>query len=126
MKVECFLFQSNADGAQQVERRARVRYSRELSTLCKPAPEWYNGHWWQAVVQDVSVGGLGLLICRRFEPGAILAVDVQTPEAERPRELFAKVVRVVEKDGNWLHGCELISTLDEDGAQGLIQCGRAG
>ena len=56
-------------------------------------------------VRDISTGGLCLVLGRRFEPGAGLAIEV--PDAEGGSStLLAKVVHVrTDGAGSWALGC---------------------
>src|SRR5215831_18577049 len=58
-------------------RRVTVRYHSGLHASCEPlAARGKSGLDWRASVKDVSRGGLGLLLDRRFEVGTILTVDL--------------------------------------------------
>jgi hypothetical protein len=75
---------------------------------------------WTAEVKDVSSGGIGLLLKRRFEPGTILAVEPQGPTADTPCVLLVRVVHATRQaDGVWLLGGRLITDLTEDEVQAL-------
>jgi hypothetical protein len=75
---------------------------------------------WTAVIRDVSARGLGLLLPRRFEPGAVLFVEPFGLTGYATRVLPAKVVRVTARDGGaWLIGCEFLTELREDEVSAL-------
>lgn len=64
---------------------------------------------WPVIVQDVSAGGVGLLIGRRVEPGTELRVALGGGDPVR-----ARVVRVGAKAfGHWFHGCAFAAPLAE-------------
>jgi hypothetical protein len=65
-------------------------------------------------VQDISRGGLGLIVDRRFEPGTLITVDLPlVPECPRP--LLARVVHATaHPEGGWLVGCALFDLLPEE------------
>jgi hypothetical protein len=44
------------------------------------------------MVRDISSEGIGLLLGRRFEPGAMLSIELTDAHVERPRLLLARVV----------------------------------
>jgi serine/threonine protein kinase len=76
---------------------------------------------WPLVVRDVSKGGIGLLLARRFESGTELLIEFGEGAPER-RRLTAKVIRVQgEKAGHWFHGCRFESPLNEDELKKLVE-----
>jgi hypothetical protein len=67
---------------------------------------------WPLVVQDLSAGGMALLLARRFEPGTVLNVEMTEKLNEKPTRIPVKVVRVQrDKAGYWLHGCSFEAPL---------------
>ncbi len=67
-----------------------------------PPSEWAEERW-PLTVRDVSAGGAGVVLGRRFEPGTPLAVEL----AGEPPVRFAARVAWVRADGmgHWVHGC---------------------
>jgi serine/threonine protein kinase len=98
-------------GGGAAEQRTTVRLPCTIGTSCKTNPsileEGNTGEdSWPATIQDVSLGGVGLLISRRFEPGTMLRVTIQEGSEGPVHSLPAKVVRIVpEEFGHWLTGC---------------------
>jgi hypothetical protein len=101
-----------------LDRRASVRYPcsedgfgldnscRPIGTECKEA--------WAASIRDLSTGGIGLVVNRRFEPGALLVVELQDTEQTTTRTLLVRVVRAMKEDKTaWLLGCEFIYKMTE-------------
>jgi hypothetical protein len=75
---------------------------------------------WPAQVRDLSPGGIGLLIKRRFEPGTLLAVELQSMTQSFSRTLVARVIHAKSQGGgDWVIGCILASRLDEDELEAL-------
>ncbi|MBX9626520.1 MAG: hypothetical protein K2X82_22155 [Gemmataceae bacterium] len=75
---------------------------------------------WPVIVQDVSAGGVGLLIGRRVEPGTALRIAFGEGVTVR-----ARVVRAGAKAfGHWFHGCAFAEPLAADALAGLLR--RAG
>jgi hypothetical protein len=73
-----------------------------------------------AVIRDVSPRGVGLVLRRRFEVGAVLLVEPFGPAGQAARLLPAKVARVAALGGRfWLLGCEFATELGEDDVQAL-------
>jgi hypothetical protein len=100
-------------------RRGYVRYSLGLGANCtirssvfEDAPP--SAELWPLVVQDVSAGGIGLLLARRCEPGTELSVELTGDAGRAPRSLPVKVVHVrKELHGHWAHGCTFLTPLDD-------------
>jgi len=103
------------------ERRAFVRYRCGRSTSCQPVRQGGLGERWQGQLQDVSAGGLKLVLGRRFEPGSLLCVEPADADGDPSHSLLARVVRVVrESGGQWSHGCAFPRPLAEDDLKSLI------
>lgn len=112
--------QENEASEQQVEHRASVRYSWGGKSPCKSLAGW-RGDSWEAVVRDISQSGLGLLVSRRFEPGAILAVELPRTGEATPHLVLARVVRVSPHgEGHWLVGCRMVHPLSRDEVRTLL------
>ncbi len=91
--------------APAAERRAWVRSGCGLEVACH-VPSVDLEVIWPAQVEDISAGGVGLLLSRRFEPGTRLDVELPLSQGVFMRPLQAEVVRVAEHPrGGWLHGC---------------------
>src|SRR5690349_15853996 len=73
------------------ERRATVRYPSTLVSSLKPFGA-RNEAAWEAEIRDVSAGGMGLIVRRRFERGTLLAIEPARPGADAPPLLLAQVV----------------------------------
>jgi hypothetical protein len=66
-------------------------------------------------VKDVSAGGIGLLLGRQFQPGAVLAVELPATARAAPRLLLARVIHATpEAGGGWHVGCGLVYPFRED------------
>jgi hypothetical protein len=89
------------------DRRAAPRFACDVGGTCKPAV-LADDKRWAGRVKDVSAGGLGLLVQRRFEPGTLLRVDLSGAEPDAPQSLFVTVVHLRPlPGGQWLLGCTL-------------------
>jgi hypothetical protein len=96
------------------DRRAAVRYACELETSCRSVAGSREVPW-PARVRDISLTGICILVSRRFEPGTLLAVDLQNAAAELPSTLIGRVVRVNRQaDGDWALGCVFATPLSEE------------
>ena len=94
----------------KVERRAWVRHELDVGSCGIIDPNVFCGspeseEFWPLVIRDLSVGGVGVLVARRFELGTELSIELSVGPDVPPRRLLAKVVRIVpEKAGHWTHG----------------------
>ena len=74
------------------------------------------------MVRDLSNGGCGVLLARRFEPGTELSIELSTGPDATPRRLSARVVRVEpEKAGHWVHGCAFPARITDDELAALLK-----
>lgn len=75
---------------------------------------------WPAQVRELTAGGIGLMIKRRFEPGTLLAVELQSSTTDFSRTLVARVIHAKSQGGgDWVIGCILASKLDEEELESL-------
>lgn len=101
------------------ERRASIRYPSSVESFspesyCRPVAAAFLEDTWQAIVRDFSTGGIGLVVNRRFEPGTVLAVDLQDSEQTTRSTLLVRVVRVTEQGPDfWLLGCAFTRKLTD-------------
>jgi hypothetical protein len=101
-----------APGPPAPTRRASARHRCGRGGACRTLPACHDERW-LATVRDISAGGVGLLLSRRFEPGVLLAVEL--PEGESARSVLARVAHATARGrGEWLVGCRFLSPLDED------------
>jgi hypothetical protein len=95
-----------------VERRAFVRHFCDIGALVDS---------WPARIENVSRGGLKVVIGRRFEMGTILKVEVATAGEESFSTLLARVVRAApESIGNWGLGCAFLQEISDEEVQDLL------
>ncbi|HZT81992.1 MAG TPA: PilZ domain-containing protein [Gemmataceae bacterium] len=107
-------------GAAQAERRATVRYETDLLGACRPLTARLDKPA-EATVRDLSAGGIGLLATRRFEPAALVAVEVFPHGDASPALLVARVVHATPwDDGRWLLGCQFVRPLGDDELRDLL------
>jgi hypothetical protein len=109
-----------------VECRVWERFPCGLQTTCQPlAARGDNEISWPAQIRDLSQGGVGVVLTRRYEPGAALAIEI--PESDTVTTLMGKVVHTTSLPGRlWLHGCAFVSPLSEDEVQRLLCLGQSG
>jgi serine/threonine protein kinase len=98
-------------------RRAWIRHTVGVGSSGFIDPEVHCGgalETWPLVVRDVSVGGIGILLARRFEPGTELFIEYGDGTNNPCRRLSTKIIRVQpENNGHWIHGCQFLKPLGE-------------
>jgi hypothetical protein len=76
---------------------------------------------WSAAIGDISLGGIRLILRRRFEPGSGLGIELPARDGSDPYTVLARVVHIrAMPDGSWALGCKFISELSEDELQRLL------
>jgi hypothetical protein len=76
---------------------------------------------WPAAVRDVSTGGVGLSLARRFEPGTTFSLELDAIAGLPARGFQVRVKRVQpEPLGHWFHGCEFVTPLTDDDLKHLL------
>ncbi len=110
----------------RVECRVRERNTCDLPAACQPvAARLDKDVRWPGQIRDLSAGGMGLVLCRRFERGAVLVAELPGADGGGPDSLLARVVHVTAfSGGRWLLGCAFCSRLSEDRLQTLLGRGR--
>jgi len=107
------------------ERRASIRYSCSEDSFsstnpCRPIASPQKESW-SASVRDLSTGGIGLIVNRRFEMGTLLTVDLYDATQTSSRSLLVRVVRVSQEPNNsWMLGCAFTSRMSESELLGLM------
>ena len=98
------------------ELRVSERFPCDVPASCQPPSDWkHGGHKWTARLRDISAGGLCLVLGRRFERGAGLAIEVPGAGADSASTLLARVVHVrAEGGGSWALGCSFVSPLSDE------------
>ena len=73
----------------QGEFRVSERFVCDVPASCQPPSDWKRGgQKWLARVRDVSNGGLCLVLGRRFERGAGLAIELPGADPDSPSTLL--------------------------------------
>jgi hypothetical protein len=93
-----------------------------LPSACQPTSAFgRNDARWRATIHDISVSGVSLVVPRRFEPGAGLAVELPGTDGKDAYLVLAKVMRAtLLNGGSWLLGCNFISELSDDEVERLF------
>jgi serine/threonine protein kinase len=111
----------------EANRRAWIRHELSFGACATIDTAVFGGgedteEIWPLTIRDVSIGGVGVVLARRFEAGTELMIEVGTGPSSTPRRLPVKVVRI-EPDsvGHWVHGCAFASPLSEDELNALLR-----
>jgi hypothetical protein len=117
---------TRGDRRPGAEGRRRGRIACDLPAACHPlaaGPEY--GLFWYGKVRDVSAGGLGLVLGRRFEVGTVLVVEVGGLAPRPPKSLIARVAHTQALgEHRWLVGCAFLSRLSAEKLQAVLCCAR--
>jgi hypothetical protein len=111
-----------AAGTPRPNCRVYERHACDLPAACQPPTAWNAQEFkWPATIRDVSVGGVRLLLRRRFEPGAGLAIELPGADEASPSTVLARVVHVHgQEDGGWVLGCAFVSRLGDEELNALL------
>lgn len=114
--------ESMTSSPTSTECRIFERRSCELPTTCQPASALEMKEMrWTATITDISLGGVRILMPRRFEKGTGLAVELPGDEERDSTVVFVKVVHVKTLgNGTWALGCRFLSELSDDQLQCLL------
>lgn len=103
------------------DRRAQVRYPCELDGSCSPITA-DRATLWTGKIRDISRGGIGVVLSRRFELGTLLNIEIQEPDGTSSGTVLARVVHVTpHSSGGWVIGCCFTNELDEDEVKSLVR-----
>jgi tRNA A-37 threonylcarbamoyl transferase component Bud32 len=107
-------------------RRRSLRYPCTLATVCEVGTSVHDGEEgsedrWEATVQNLSVAGVGLLLQRRFEPGTVVNVLLQSPDGRVRRSLEMQILRVSPAaGGRWATGGVFNKELTKEDLRQLV------
>jgi hypothetical protein len=108
--------------SQGCDCRVYERHSCGLASRCQPASSFGKENLkWSGTIDNVSIGGVGLTLERRFEKGTGLAIELPGSAGNGSYVVLAKVVHVMRNsNGLWTLGCKFVSELSEDEVQRLL------
>jgi hypothetical protein len=99
------------------ERRAWVRFRADQEVTCS-ADDANTG--WLGKLRDISAGGLALALRRRFDPGTVLEIELET-KAGWPRRFSARVIHATQdQNDRWIIGCAFAFPLSKEELEDLI------
>jgi c-di-GMP-binding flagellar brake protein YcgR len=102
-----------------IERRQSVRFPSTLDAICWQ-PGTPHGEPWSAIVENISVGGIGLLSRRPIEEGARFLIKLQSNFVDMSSPMHARAVHVSRTgEESWLIGCEFLRELDDNQQEAL-------
>ena len=94
------------------ERRAFVRHLCDIGAVVDA---------WPARIQDISRGGIKVVVSRRFEVGTVLKLEVPIGGEENLQMILARVVRVIqESTGSWGLGCSFVREISQEEMDELL------
>jgi hypothetical protein len=73
-----------------------------------------DGSPWPGRVVNISRGGIGIVLTRRFEPNTLLVMELESPLDHLSRTVLARVIHSTGLEVGWLLGCAFISELDDE------------
>jgi hypothetical protein len=96
------------------ERRVWARRLCDAQVFCQPAAA-ADAQRYSARVRNISRGGISLCLDHRFEPGALLTVELPTEDGRSTFTVLACVVHLRSlADGKWALGCSFSRELSDD------------
>jgi serine/threonine protein kinase len=111
-----------AGGTSGQERRTALRFQCRLESCCRPVGGALDTQW-ESRIRNVSARGIGLEVSRRFEPGAVLMLELHGATGVLNR-LVVNVVRVEKADAKrWFIGCRLHCPLSRHELRTLQEIG---
>jgi hypothetical protein len=96
--------------AESPDRRATERYPVNIDTTCpflSPVVEDFG----PVKLRDVSMQGVGLVVNRRIEPGAMLAVVLANPARAFSKTVLVRVAHITPLGGSYLVGGSFVTPL---------------
>jgi PilZ domain len=102
------------------EKRATARFVCRLNGDCRPVDPLDAGSGWPARATNISRGGINLRVCRRFEPGTLIALQFTSFPAEGAFMPLATVRHVSTDGSHWRLGCTWSRELAGEDLRGLV------
>ncbi len=106
--------------ADRPERRAIPRHVCALDGDCQPITALEAGNHWPARAADVSAAGVALILSRRFEPGTLLAIELEVPGADTAYMPLACVRYVQPLGQHYQLGCVWSKPLSPEEVRNLV------
>jgi hypothetical protein len=104
---------------EEPDRRAHERFVPPKDFGCW-LTDLESGQRWEAKIQDVSAGGVSLIVDREFAAETLLSIEIFTPTGTCLCTLRLSVVHIRPRaEGAWLIGCALATKLGKNELRGL-------
>ena len=104
----------------EVEQRRSARYDAGVQPLCRVLGPAGAGPA-EAGIRDILTTGISIPLEQRFEPGAVVLVELHHTERRFTRRVPARIIHAIEwPNGDWLHGCEFLRELSADELHALL------
>jgi len=99
---------------RHIDCRVHQRIPCAVPVSCQPTSLLAGETRCPALIQNISLGGVNLVVGQRFESGTWLAIDLPGTESRRSFTLIAKVVHS-QPTGNdlWALGCQFVTDLSD-------------
>src|SRR5277367_6124156 len=95
------------------ERRRSSRSPANLKSTCMPVGNELVDKPWPARIEDISAAGIKVAVCRRFERGTRLIVELENRDENSSRTIIVCVVHLkANPAGGWHLGCSIDGELD--------------
>ena len=108
------------------ERRIWVRQLCKLDGSCKVLVPDGAQQRWRARMRDISEGGVGLFLNRRFEVGTLLILELPSVDGQTAHLLLVRVLRLVSLAiDKWFLGCSLNPDIDNEDVKALVDAAAA-
>jgi hypothetical protein len=98
--------------APETDRRGIARRRCRLTGTCRPVRYTHGAEGWPAETLDLSETGVGLLVCRRFEPGTLLGLTLRSRAGDEVCLPLLQVRSVLAVQHHWRLGCNWAKPLD--------------
>jgi hypothetical protein len=96
------------------ERRVWLRHATKLNIRCEQINDEPDGGV-LATITELSRGGIQITAARRFEPGALISVELPSVHGEKGLAVMACVVRAQPHgESDWVMGCRFAGELSDD------------
>lgn len=103
------------------DRRAWVRHTCDLDTLCMP-PKNGTVKQWSARIRDISRGGMQLIVNHWIVPGTLLTIHLDSDSGEATQPLSVQVIFAMAlPEGKWALGCRFPQPLSEQQLEGILR-----
>jgi hypothetical protein len=112
--------QENPLSAGTCDRRASVRYTTDLPSLCQKSSAQTSDFWLLARIRDISMTGASLILNCSFKQGALVEIEPIRASSGLGSILRARVVHCKEEaNGAWIIGCEFLNPLSAQELESL-------